>query len=255
MRLAAVQYRPPKGQPDQARAEIAALVGQAGEQGADLIVLPELCTTGYIWRRPEDLGPFAEEPRGPTFQLLRLLARRHGAWIVCGLPERFVTRRSAEGRHHVALFNSAIVVMPDGELATCYRKCLLYEADEAWANTGWRRAVCRSELGRVAPGICMDLNDPEFIAFLDYGKVDIVAFPTNWVDEGVVVHDYWRERLGDWRGWFVAANTWGEDEGVRFTGRSAILAPGGEVVTEAPYEGDCVLVAEVPVGQQPQSAM
>jgi predicted amidohydrolase len=40
----------------------------------------------------------------------------------------------------------------------------------------------------------------------------------------------------------VAANTWGQDRGTRFAGRSAILGPGGVVVAEAPAEGDAVLV-------------
>ncbi len=255
MRLAAIQYKPPKGRPDEARADIVRLVDEAGARGADLIVLPEMATTGYVWWKPQDVGPIAEEPRGPTYQALRSVAEKHGSWVVCGLPERHITGVSASGRRQVALFNSAIVVMPDGDLATCYRKCLLFEQDHHWANAGWRRTVVRTELGRVATGICMDLNDPEFTEFLAYSHADILAFSTNWVDEGVVVHDYWRARLGGWQGWLVAANTWGEDEGTRFSGRSAIFAPGGELMAEAGFEGDEVLVVDVPYEFTPQSAV
>ena len=252
MRLAAIQFKPPKGRPAEARERIAALVDEAGSQGADLIVLPEMATTGYVWRRPQEVGPLAEDPRGETFRMLSEAARRHDSWVVCGLPERMITQRSEDGRHRVALFNSALVVMPDGDLATCYRKVLLYSLDETWANPGWRRPVCGSRLGRIAPGICMDLNDPEFTDFLGYARPDIVAFCTNWVEEGAPVVDYWRERLAGWSGWFVAANTWGEEEGLRFSGRSAILAPGGRVVAEAPHEGDHVLVVEVPPELEPR---
>lgn len=255
MRLAAIQYRPPKGQPDLAREQIAALVGEAGREGADLVVLPEMATTGYVWSRPQDVGPFAEDPRGPTWQRLRPLAQEHDTWIVCGLPERHIARVTPDGRRQIALFNSAIVVMPDGELATCYRKCLLYSQDERWANPGWRRTVCRTELGRLALGICMDLNDPEFTDFLGYARPDLLAFCTNWVDEGVVVHDYWRERLAHWQGWTVAANSWGEDEGTRFTGRSVIMGPGGRIHAEAAYEGDEILLVDVPDHIRPAPAI
>ena len=132
-----------------------------------------------------------------------------------------------------------------GELVSCYRKVLLYEADYDWAQPGRRRVVCTTRsLGRLAPGICMDLNDPRFVAHLIADRVDVCAFCTNWVEEGIDVHPYWQERLRDWTGWFVAANTWGEDQGTQFSGRSAILAPGGRVAASAPAEGDAVLVVD-----------
>lgn len=256
MKLAAIQYRPPKGEPELAREQIVALVHQAAGQGAQVVVLPEMATTGYIWSSPQEVGPHSELPRGPTYAALAAVARVHGIWIFCGYPERMFTGRARE-RRKVALFNSALAVMPDGELATSYRKMLLYEADTRWANAGWRRAVCRTEFGRIAPAICMDLNDSAFLEFLGYARPDIVAFCTNWVQEDADVHGYWRQRLHEagWSGWFVAANTWGTDRGTRFSGRSAILDPDGVVVAEAPVEGDAVIVAEIPEADQPAPAL
>lgn len=247
MKLAAIQYRPPKAEPDRARAELCALIDDAGAQGAGLIVCPEMATTGYIWESPAEIGPHTEEARGPTFQQLSGLAIRHRAWIVCGFAERFVhVRPGASGSRVASLYNSALVVTPAGELATCYRKVLLYEADRTWANPGWRRPVCRASFGRMVPAICMDLNDPRFLMHLHETQPQVVAFCTNWVAEGLPVHPYWQERLGGWQGWLVAANTWGADRGTRFSGESAIFNPDGEVVAAAPATGDHVLVAEAP---------
>jgi predicted amidohydrolase len=246
VKLAAVQYRPPKGRVEEARADLVRLLDEAGNQGADLVVFPEMATSGYVWSNPAEVAPHAEDPRGPTFRALAAGARRHGAWVVCGFPERFVhpNSRRADGRVGVSFFNSAWVITPTGELATCYRKVLLFEADTSWANPGWRRPVCRTEFGRVAPGICMDLNDPGFVRHLTDAEAEVVAFCTNWVDEGVDVLPYWRERLAGWSGWFVAANTWGTDRAIRFSGRSAILAPGGRAVVLAEREGDAVLMVD-----------
>jgi predicted amidohydrolase len=251
MRLAAIQYRPPKGNPDQARKELLRLIDAAGREGADLIVCPELATTGYMWNSAQELVPFTESTRGPTFHMLAAAARRHSAWIVCGFAERFIhppQRDQDKGRRMASLFNSAMVVMPEGQMATCYRKVCLYEADRSWANPGWRRPVCPTPLGKMVPAICMDINDPEFADFLRLTHPDIIAFCTNWIDEGQPVHPYWQQRLADWSGWLVAANSWGEDRGVQFCGRSAIMAPDGEVVAQAGTEGDEVLLVEVSKG-------
>jgi predicted amidohydrolase len=246
VKLAAVQYRPPKGRPEEARLDLVRLLDEACGRGAELVVFPEMATSGYVWSNAAEVLPHAELRRGPTFRALSERARHHGAWVVCGLPERFHPpgMREPSGRPAVRLYNSALVLSPDGALATCYRKVLLFEADETWAEPGWRRAVCPTPFGRLAPGICMDLNDPRFIRHLFQGRADVLAFCTNWVDEGVDVHPYWAGRLAGWPGWTVAANTYGVDRGVRFSGRSAILAPGGRVVATTGAEGDAVIVVD-----------
>ena len=235
MRLAAVQYRPPKGEPEKARSELVERVREAGE--VDLVVCPEMATSGYVWRSPQELLPHAEAADGPTFQALSERAREQGCWIVCGFPEL-----APEG-----LYNSALVIDDKGQLACCYRKVLLYEADLAWARMGRARPVLQTPFGRLVPGICMDLNDDNFALHLHRSKPDVVAFCTNWIDQGHDILPYWRWRMFGWRGWFVAADCWGEDSGTSFYGRSAILAPGGEPAQMAPARGDCVLVHDTEV--------
>lgn len=233
-RLAAVQYRPPKGDPPTAREGLAALIDQAGAEGAGLIVAPEMATSGYVWPSAEALRPHAERPDGPTFRRLAPLARDHGAWIVVGIPEL-----ADDG-----LYNSALVIDHHGELIDVYRKVLLYDADQTWARPGHRRPVYDTPVGRVTPAICMDLNDDGFAHHLLRQRPDVVAFCTNWVDEGEEVLPYWVYRLAGWRGWLVAADTWGSDGDTPFYGRSAILAPGGQAVALAAATGDGVLVVE-----------
>ena len=248
MRVAAIQFRPPKGCPHAARLALRVLIDEAGHQDVDLIVCPEMATTGYVWSSPRELGPYSERSRGETFHMLADAARAHGAWVVCGFPELFVhpVQKSSSGRSVATLYNSALVVSPLGELATCYRKVLLYEADEVWASPGWRRSVVPTDHGDVVPGICMDLNDTGFTRFLGQLQPRVVAFCTNWIEEGVDVHAYWRDRLFGYQGGFVAANSWGEDGDTTFCGRSVIFGPGGSVLAEAPSRGDQVLVAELP---------
>lgn len=244
MKLAAVQYRPPKGEPELARPALAALVDEAGQQGAKLIVCPEMATTGYVWDSEAEIAPHAEPARGPTLAALAPVAAKHGAMVVCGFAEQ-----AEEG-----LYNAALVIGPDGALLSCYRKVLLYEADKTWSRAGQQRVALRTRLGLVAPAICMDLNDDGLVMMLHRLGVEILAFCTNWVEEGLDVHAYWRQRLRGWRGWLVAADTWGRDRGTLFAGRSVILGPGGVALAELGREGDGVIVAEVPGGSRSSGA-
>lgn len=236
MKLAAVQYRPPKGDPARARLALSELIKSCGD--CDLIVCPEMATTGYVWDSPQQVFPHTEPADGPTFQLLRQRAIAQGAWIVCGFAER-----ADDG-----LYNSALVIDPQGRLASCYRKVLLYEADLSWARMG--RQHEQHEIGdaTMVPGICMDLNDDRFALHLHRSRADVVAFCTNWIEEGHDILPYWRWRMAGWRGWFVAADTWGVDRTTTFYGRSAILRPGGEVAAIAGPTGDCVLLVDTDEG-------
>jgi predicted amidohydrolase len=207
------------------------------EASADIVVCPEMATTGYVWRDATTLRPHAEPARGPTFAALSPIARQQRSWVVVGFPE-------IDGE---LLYNSALVIGPDGSLVCTYRKVLLYEADLAWARAGNTRMLCESTHGLLAPAICMDINDSGFPPFLEAQSPAVVCFATNWVEEeGYDVLDYWRERLGSWRGVFIAADTWGVDEGVQFHGRSVILGTNREVLAEAPFDGDTILRASVP---------
>jgi len=234
VKLAAVQYRPPKGDPELARSELVDWLGQAGSMGADLVVCPEMATTGYVWPNAKSLRAHAEPAAGPTYQALAPMARKWGTWIVVGFVEQVGSD----------LYNSALVIDGEGELAGVYRKVLLYDLDKAWAVPGLERWVRETPLGRLACGICMDLNDPGFITHLMRDEVDVLAFCTNWLEQGIDVLEYWNWQLGPYSGWFVAANSWGPDGDISFCGRSVILDPQGRPRAMAEQEGNQVLCVD-----------
>ncbi len=200
---------------------------RAGQLGTDVLVCPELATTGYVWRDRAALLPHAEPAEGPTFAALAEVARAHGMWIVCGYPERAGD----------LLYNAALVISHTGTLVDSYRKVLLFREDLHWSEPGDHRLLCTTPFGTLATGICMDLNDPGFTRFLARRQPDVVAFCTNWVDQGERVEWYWRERLAGVRGLFVAADSWGDDEGIRFYGRSGVLR-GGRTLLQLGPNGD-----------------
>lgn len=213
MRVAAVQFKADQADPEASRRRLVALAEDAAA-GADLVVLPELAATGYLFPHPSAVRAVAEPAEGPTLAALAPVARRHGCWLVGGFAER-----AGE-----ALFNSARVVDDRGELRFVYRKTLLFEADVPWAtpgDSGYQRF--ETAAGSFGVGICMDLNDDRFTAWCAAADLDAIAFPTAWLEQGINVWRYWAMRLLDIPAALVAANTFGWEQGVEFSGRSAIL--------------------------------
>lgn len=244
-RVVAVQF---KARSDPA-ASLRDLHGLLTGVEADLFVLPEMFAAGYAFTQADQVP--AEATDGPTVTALATLARSRGAWVVGGFPERAAEK----------IFNAAAVLDPSGALRFVYRKTLLFEAD-VWASPG-DSGYCALDtaLGRLGVGICMDLNDDAFLAHAAAQKLDLLAFPTNWVQEEGRVSDYWRWRLHT--GWpaelgveggmadrqpvdalLIAANSYGREGRYELRGESAILHR-GQVVTQAPPSGDGWIGVEI----------
>jgi predicted amidohydrolase len=125
--------------------KVVRMIDEAGAQGADLIVLPEVWTgLGYA-----DAYPFeamAEPIPGPTTDTLTALARRHGAMIVGSMYER-----AADGRH----FNTAPFINRDGSILGCYRKTHLFDAQNRVASGQYGQEPV-SGVGFVGRGCVVD---------------------------------------------------------------------------------------------------
>lgn len=249
MKVAAIQFKADKGRPDESLDRLCALVEQAGSAGARLIVCPEMALTGYLFPDAASARAIAEPLHGPSSERLAGLARRHGCFLVQGFAERAGGPEQGAG---TPLYNSARVFGPDGSLVYRYQKRLLFDADYTWAAAGTTPyPLIETEHGTLTVGICMDLNDDRFTAFLRATRPRLVAFCTNWVDEGLDVRPYWQLRLRGCTSYFVAANTYGREEAqnhapTAFSGHSAILAPDGRTLSRGPKEGDAVVLAELP---------
>jgi N-carbamoylputrescine amidase len=180
-------------------------------------VLPEMAATGYVFPDRDAVAALAEEPDGPTFQSWSQIAAAQRCWIVGGFPEKDGDR----------LYNSALVIDPTGARRFVYRKTTLFDADIPWAepgNSGYH--AFETDAGRVGVGICMDLNDDGFLAWVRDADLKALAFPTNWVEstpDELHTWVYWAWRMRGIDAALLAANTWGKDGAYTFTGESVIL--------------------------------
>lgn len=170
--VACVQFEPRVGDLDYNRRRSVELIDAAAAEGARLIVLPELCNSGYVFESVEEAHALAESiPDGESCGLWADAARRHDAHIIAGINERADT----------GLFNSAVVIGPGGYVGT-YRKVHLWNQENRFFLPGDRGfPVFDTSLGRIGVLICYDGWFPESYRECALDGADIVCVPTNWV--------------------------------------------------------------------------
>lgn len=128
----------------------------------DLLVLPEMALSGYMFATPSAILPYLEQARvGPTSVLATALAARLRCYVVAGYPESIpdaaAARNEVEAEGLGVGWNSAVLAAPNGTVVGNYRKTFRFETDKTWAREGDGFAFfdLPEPLGRVAIGICM----------------------------------------------------------------------------------------------------
>ena len=146
-------------------------VATAAGPGAELVVLPELVTSGYVFADLAEALRRAEPVDGPTVGLLTRLSAEHQIVLVAGFCERSDGDRP---------FNS-LAVVDHGQLLAVYRKTHLWGTEKAMFAVGRERApVVQTSVGSVAAMICYDLEFPEMVRDVALRGAQIVVAPSNW---------------------------------------------------------------------------
>ncbi|WP_422026622.1 carbon-nitrogen hydrolase family protein [Roseovarius sp.] len=207
---------------------IAKLVALAAQEGAKLIILPEMATTGYFIN--DRLDELAEEEDGPTSSRLGKIAKRYRAYLVVGAPIR------ADG----AFYDAQLLFSPEGERIATYRKTHLFSAEREWFSAGDAPMVVETPIGRIGMSVCYDLIFPEYVRRLTDMGADLVINSTNWITD-----EFQRQRWG-WDAptvtalaktralengvWLAMSCCVGPEAQFDSIGHSCIVAPSGQVV-------------------------
>ena len=204
------------------------------EQHPDLIVFPELATTGV--ENGTGFNHMAERlPGGHQFNILARKAADHQVHIVFGMP----TKEKIE----TTLYNSAVIIGPDGNLIGEYRKVHLLGEEKLSFRPGYRFLVFDTILGVLGVMIGHDLIFPEAARALTLLGAEIICLPAAF--ENVNRREwnaYSVARAAENGIFLLAANRVGEEPSRSFFGESAIIAPNGAVLSrlETDSEDDVV---------------
>ncbi len=233
--VATVQFRPEPGHSPANIEKIMDLIDAAVDKAAaeglalNLVVLPELCTTGIISERRE-ADSLGEEIPGPACDMFTRKAYDKNIFIVLGMVEKQAGK----------LYNSCVLTGPGG-VQVKYRKVHLSPYDESWAEAGDSFPAFDLPFARVGLLAVNDLIFPESAESLAKRGVDLICAPALWDDRRYKF--IWEARLGE-QTHLAVANQWGNSRGFNAIGGSAVYGyhrcPEKMLRLESPAEGDSV---------------
>lgn len=243
VRVAAIQTEPIIGDKEGNNSRALQLINRAADEGVQLMVLPELGNSGYMFNARSEVWDLAEEiPDGATVKLWMDVARERNIYICGGICER-------DGN---STYNSAALVGPEGFIGK-YRKVHLWDEEKLFFEPGnLGLNVFNLPFGRVGIMICYDGWHPEVARILKLQGADIILDPTCWVlVPGLVNPDnpvsaYVHMGTAHVNNLFiVCADRCGVERGCTFLGRSCICGPAGFVAGPGPIDQEEIVSADI----------
>jgi predicted amidohydrolase len=231
--------------PDTSLDRAARIVAGAAAAGARLVVLPEMCTSGFTM----DAANYAEAMTSDRVTRLSHMALSAAVWLIAGVPTADIGANDRVAR------NSALIFSPTGELAEAYHKQRLfaYADEQRTYGRGDRSVVIDVDGVRVAPFICYDLRFPELFRSVA-SDVDLIVVIASWP---AARRTHWdtllRARAIENQCYVIGVNRSGEGGGISYDGGSTAFDPWGAELTgnTAPRAGaiETVLVSSAEVGR------
>lgn len=233
--VAAIQFAPVLMDRDENINKTTELLEKAAEMGVNLAVLPELSNTGYSLPDQKTALEHAESvPAGQSLTSWEKITRKNDMFLVAGIAEKAGFK----------VYNSCVLIGPKGHIAT-YRKLHLFNVEKRiFAEGNLDLWVHKSTLGfSIGTMICFDWIFPEVARALALLGADIIAHPANLVlpygQKAMII------RALENHVFTITANRIGQENDLKFTGKSIIVSPKAEVLAEASEDKEEIITATI----------
>jgi len=223
--------------------KIEKLTLKAKQQGADLIIFPEMSLTGYVVL--DQVYELAETIPGPSTEKVEALAKQTGMYIIFGMPE-------LSEKTQATVFNTAVFVGPQGLIGK-YRKMYLpthsvFE-EKRYFRPGYEPAAFQTDLGNIGLSICYDVFFPEVFRLTRLKGAQLIVC----ISASPAVRRGYFEILTSARAlentaFLAYVNLAGVEDGLQFWGGSRLVSPTGDVVAKAKYDEEDFIICEVDYG-------
>ncbi len=230
VRIAAAQFEVKLGQPEANIAAARRLVANAKSNGAELVVLPELWSSGYAL---DEASRFGSSLHAGVFAEVGSLASEQSVFLCGSLVE------SSEGK----FFNTQVLYAPDGNLLAAYRKIHLFGGmrEGEFLAAGERLVLASLPWAIAGLAICYDLRFPQMFRSYSSMGAQLLLVSSEWPEARL---DHWRTlvmaRAIENQAYVVACNCIGESRQDRFGGHSMIVDPWGKILAEAGGEEELI---------------
>lgn len=222
IRAAIIQFDIRRGELERNLGIVKRRIASLAKQGVQLVLLPEMWSTGFANERLEELS----ETTPRVLEDLSRVAQELHLTIIGSLPEK----------RENGVFNAAYVIDRDGPITGIYRKVHLFSptGEDRYFKPGRKAVVSRTSLGPIGLMICYDLRFPELCRSLALGGAKMVAVMAQWPAERVA---HWKvllkARAIENQVFILGANRCGADDDLAYAGHSRIISPYGEVMARA----------------------
>ena len=239
--LALIQFESILGDPKANRQKAETMIREAAENGAELICLPEMYTTGY---NLDIIGPqitqLAEKIDGPTVAGLRQLAKELKVHIVAPLA------LNLEDDPEARPYNSAVFIGDEGQILGVYSKCHLFETERMYFQPGQELPVYNTKLSKIGIMICFDAGFPEVARILQMKGAELIVCPSAWrIQDMGVWHLNMPQRAQENSCYLAAINRYGKEGSLYMGGYSIVCGPEGDIIKELTEEKEDILYCSI----------
>jgi omega-amidase len=226
------------GQPQANLAQASSLIQEAARGGSQLILLPELWSTGYDLSNGHALS-------AENLELLNEISRLSND---CSITIGGSVMLEKEGK----IYNTFLLYSPGVKEPVVYQKIHLFRLmqEDAWLAPGDHLQTVQAEWGQAGLAICYDLRFPEMFRSYALQGAGLLLLSAEWPLRRVM---HWqtllRARSIENQCFVAAVNCVGETGGETFGGSSAILSPWGETLVEGSTDQPGLLTATLDMSQ------
>lgn len=205
----------------------------AAKRGADLVLFPEMCLTGYDYYINESTNIkekilMAETINGSVCNSIAKIAKQYGIYIVFGMAEKLEEVSET-------LYNSAVAIGPEGVIGS-YQKIHPFDSENNWCSKGEKPFMFETPWGPISVGICYDTYQfPELMRYYVSKGSRLYLNPTAVIEE--IPKEGSRQAFINYYAptleygalcntiFIASANLTGYDDKLYFGGGSAVIGP------------------------------
>jgi predicted amidohydrolase len=200
---------------------------EAKERGTNLILFPEFSLTGYV--TPAHLHKAAEPIPGPSIRYLEEITEKEDIYVILGMLE--------QSRESHTPFTTAVLFGPKGFIGK-YQKRQLQLEDQA--------PVFETPVGKIGLIISYDIFFPEISRLLMLKGVQLITC----ISASPSVHrklfeNFTIARAAENNVFLAYANLTGSGDESQFYGGSRIIAPNGDIILQAKYNEEDLVIGRI----------
>ena len=245
MNITCVQMYPKTGDVDANLEKMSRFVGEVmrDRPKTELIVFPELATTGYEASKEEFQRMAETIPDGKSMKAIGALCQKHGVHIIYGLAER-------DPYTPDVLYNSALLIDNKGKVLGAYQKVHPFDTEKQWCRPGCSYPLFDTAIGKLGIMICWDTAFPEVARIYALKGAELLVVCTNWESPYSADWDLiTKARAFDNMLPLAGANRIGKDKKLGFFGHSKIIGPTGVEIAALDEEVEGTISAEIDLAQ------